>query len=75
MLETGGTATVVVSSARMKVSYIAVNPDWFAEYIGTEMGNIYDCFISEVSINYIKINYLRCDLGDIRYISKTFKAF
>lgn len=69
------TATVVVISTRMQVRYIAVEFDWFTEYIGTKMRDAHSCFIAEGSSDYIKISYLECELGDTSNILKDLKAF
>lgn len=39
-------ATMAVHSAKIQVSNIAINFDWFAEYIETNIGMIYVCFFA-----------------------------
>lgn len=46
VLEAERRATVVAHNARMQLSYITVESDWFAEYIGQEIGKIYEYYIA-----------------------------
>lgn len=39
--------TVVTKSARQQKTYMVVWHEWFTEYIGRELGNMYECFIEE----------------------------
>lgn len=58
-------ATIVVYSAKMKVGYIAVQSDWFAEYVEEGMRSKYEYFIADTSCHYRKITYLGCETADI----------
>lgn len=50
--------TVMVHSARRQVNYLSVESVWIAEYIGTEMGYIYNCSIAKISRNFRKIAFV-----------------
>jgi len=48
-------ACVPVLLPSMKKFFIAIQPQWFYKYVGSELGQVQDCYIAEVDIEQWKV--------------------
>ena len=49
-------ACVPVFVPTVNRAYLSIRHDWFSEFIGDEVGTVYDCYIAEFTEDYKKLN-------------------
>ena len=49
-------ACVPVFVPTVNRAYLSIRHDWFSEFIGDEVGIVYDCYIAEFTEDYKELN-------------------
>lgn len=56
MLRKSYNACMLVYMPKVNCSYLEIHSDWFSEYVGDQLGKIYDCVIAEIVADYRQLN-------------------